>query len=118
MSKEEFNGFLELEEELKEIIEKVENKDKYLEEIAQDFVKDLLKLPKPKSKINRSGYTHLISTFSYAKRRDEIEIGWGKYYGMFVEKGTKTVVAQPHLQPMFEKNFNKYIEKINKKLNL
>ena len=37
-----------------------------LEAGAKEFVDDLLKLPKPISKIRKAGYTHLINCFSYS----------------------------------------------------
>lgn len=106
-----YNELLDLKKELEEISSNALNSYSYLEEGAKAFVKDLLKLPKPKSKIKASGYTHLVDTFAYQKSKyhsGEIEVGWRKYYGMFVEKGTKLMRQQPHLVKTFESHANKY----------
>ena len=109
----EFDGLLDFSKALEEYAMEEEEK------IAQDFVKDLLKLPSPKSKISKSGYTHLISTFSYRKKATEIEIGWGKYYGPMVEKGTiKMISSHPHLVPLWNRNSKRYIESFKKRNNL
>ena len=109
------DGFLELENQLKDIISKDEHIDDVLENLSKDFVNDLLKLTNPMSKIKKSEYTHMVDSFTYNKRNDEYEVGWGKYYGKWVEKGVHynkgkhsiMLKAQPHLQPTFEKNFKK-----------
>ena len=75
---------------------------------AKEFVDDLLKLPKPISKIRKAGYTHLINCFSYRNKKNEIEAGWGKYYGPMVEHGTEKMDAQPHLYPLWDRNKEKY----------
>lgn len=110
-----YEGFSLLEDELKELITKVENTTDILEDVAQDFVKDLLKLPKPISKIRKSGYTHLINTFSCRRNKKEVEVGWGKYYGPMVENGTVSMRAIPHLNPLWNRNKNIYYEKILKR---
>lgn len=108
MSVNRYEGFSELEEELTQLINNVEDTSEILEIGAKEFVKDLLKLPKPISSIRRSGYTHLVDSFSYRKKNNEIEVGWGKYYGRMVEEGTKKNSPHPHLVPLFERNKNKY----------
>lgn len=119
------NGQLLLQKELEELIIKVENPQKILECGAKEFVKDLTKLSKPKSKIRARGYTHLIDCFSYEKSRHikgEIEVLWGKYYGPFVENGTQhgkvKIKSQPHLKPTFTKNENKYYSLMIKNIGL
>jgi HK97 gp10 family phage protein len=81
-----------------------------LEAGAKEFVKDLLKLPKPISKIHAPGYTHLVKTFAYKTyaKTQEIEVGWGKYYGPMVEKGTRKMKANAHLIPLYNTNKKKY----------
>lgn len=111
-------GFLDLETELEELIKKVSSPVDILEIGAKEFTKDLLRLPTPKSKIQKSSYTHLIDSFSYRKTNVDIEVGWGKYYGPMVEEGTKSgfrnghkhpgTTAQPHLKKLWQKNKNKY----------
>lgn len=110
-----FKGFLDLQKELADYVKNVEKPLEILEVGANSFVKDLLKLPKPKSDIIKSGYTHLITTFSYNKTSEDIEIGWGKYYGRMVEEGTKKTKKQSHLKPLFEKNKEKYYQQMIKK---
>ncbi len=116
----EFYGFMDLTKELNKILDSTEQVMTYQEEIASDFVNDLLKLPKPISKIRKSGYTHLIRTFSYRRndKKKDIEVGWGKYYGRFVEVGTSKNRANPHMAPLWNSNEKKYIDKIRKRLNL
>ena len=113
-----FKGFEELQQELFEIIDNVEDPISILEEGAEEFVNDLLKLPKPYSKIHASGYTHLVDTFCYEKKQNEVVVGWGKYYGRILEDGSVKTKAQPHLAPVFEKNKEKYYQTmINKIFN-
>lgn len=113
-----YNGFKELEKEFEGIIAKAEEPEKILEIGVKEFVTDLRKLPKPISKIRKSGYTHLIDTFSYKKNnnRSEIEVGWGKYYGPMVEHGTENMNAKAHLEPCFERNKEKYYNKMIKEI--
>lgn len=113
-----FDGFQDLSDMFKDIIGKVDNVMDVLETGAKQFVNDLLKLPKPISKIKKAGYTHLVNTFSYRKREKEIEAGWGKYYGPILENGTKKMNAQPHLYPLWEKNKEKYYKTMITKLGL
>lgn len=94
------------------MIKKVENPFEILEIGAKGFTNDLLKLPKPYSKIIATGYTHLVDSFAYKKTKNDVEVGWGKYYGPMVEDGTKKMNEQPHLQPTFERNKNKYYQKM------
>ena len=56
--------------------------------------------------------------FVITKKKDEIEVGWGKYYGRMVEEGTKLTMAQPHLVPTFESNKEKYYQKILNEMHL
>ncbi len=116
MSVNEFKGFEELENELSNLLKNIENPIEILEVGAKEFVHDLLKLTKPYSKIRTSGYTHLVDSFAYEIRDDEIEVGWGKYYGSMVEDGTRMTPSQPHLQPMFERNNEKYYKKMIEKI--
>lgn len=88
---------------LNEEIKKIEQVPKNLEKAAKEFTADLNKLSKPYSQIRKSGYTHLVRCFTYQKKKEEIEVGWGKYYGPFVER------TQPHFHPLFEKNKEKYL---------
>lgn len=104
----EFEGFKELVETVNGYIESVDNSMEILEVGANEFTMDLLRLAKPMSKIRKSGYTHLIKSFSYKKKKDEIEVGWGKYYGPMLEHGTQNMNSQPHINPLWNKNKEKY----------
>ena len=113
-----YSGF----EALSEILEKYANKaDNFIDVLevgAKEFVNDLLKLPKPMSKIRKAGYTHLIRSFAYKKRKDEVEVGWGKYYGPMVEHETKKMDENPHVYPLWDKNKEKYYKTMLTKLGL
>ena len=53
------------------------------------------------------------------KKAKEIEIGWGKYYGPMVERGTiKMKSSHPHLVPLWNRNSKRYIESFKKRNNL
>ena len=67
-----YNGFGDLIKELEGYITNVENSDEIIEGGVKEFVKDLKKLTKPISQIKKNGYTHLINTFSYRKKRKRI----------------------------------------------
>lgn len=116
----EFDGFDDLSKQLQDCVEKIEENHllEILEYGAKQFVSDLLKLPKPKSRINANGYTHLVNTFAYRTKGKQIEVGWGKYYGPMVEDGTRRMKAQPHLVKLFENQKEKYYKSMIEKLDL
>lgn len=105
-----FAGFDDLSLLLKDIIDKTSDEKVMaaLQKGADRFVADLDKLSKPYSQIHKAGYTHLIDTFSSRKAKKQVEVGWGKYYGPIVEKGSRLMKANPHMHPVFEKNANHY----------
>lgn len=111
-----FEGFDELAKYLDECSAKMDdaNIERVLETGASQFTDDLLKLPSPISKIKHPGYTHLVNTFSYQKNKGQVEVGWGKYYGRMVESGTNKTKAHSHLNPLFEKNKDKYYTTMTK----
>lgn len=111
-----FKGFDELSRLLKECEITEEDTMQALEAGARAFVADVRKLPKPRSMVRTAGYTHLIDTVTYKRKRKEIEIGWGKYYGPMVENGTIQMKGTPHIKPAFNSNLRKYYETIEKKL--
>ena len=115
-----FDGFQDLANIIEGYIKNAENPIKILLVGAKEFVKDLLKLPKPISKIRKAGYTHLINTFAYREKKDEVEVevGWGKYYGSMVEHGTKNMDEQPHVYPLWNKKKGKYYKTMLTKLGL
>ena len=97
---------------LEKMIKKASDPQKILEKGADAFVKDVRKLPKPFSKIHKSGYTHLIHTIDYVRARGtEVEVGSKtKYYLRFLEPGTYKMGAKPFLRPQYERNKQKYID--------
>lgn len=118
----EFDGFLDLNNCLEDYI-KLSDPQSMLDEeekIAQNFVNDLKKLPRPRSKISKAGYTHLIDTFTYRRTKDDIAVGWGKYYGRMVEDGSVQMKkgGTPHLVPTWNRNSDKYISDFKKRNNL
>lgn len=113
-----YNGFQDLADIIKKYAENTDNVIDILENGANEFVNDLLKLPKPISKIKKAGYTHLVNSFAYKKKKDEIEAGWGKYYGPMVEHGTNKMGANPHVYPLWDKHKEKYYKTMLTKLGL
>ena len=103
---------------MQEYIKNIENPTKILLVGAEEFVKDLSKLTKPMSQIKKSGYTHLIDSFTYRVKKDEVEAGCGKYYGPMVEHGTTKMNKQSHLYPLWNKNKEKYYKLMLAKLGL
>jgi len=113
------SGFTELSDILKEYEIKSENVLDALKAGAEALVTDLLKLPKPRSKISKPTYTHIIDTFSYRVHENkEIEVGWGKYYGHMLERGTVAMLAKPHIRPTWESNRDRYAQIMLKALGL
>lgn len=113
-----YEGFQDLVDILENYAKGADNFIDVLETGAKEFVNDLLKIPKPMSKIRKAGYTHLVRSFAYRKKKDEIEIGWGKYYGPMVEHGTKKMDENPHVYPLWDKNKEKYYKTMLTKLGL
>ena len=113
-----YSGFEAMSEILEKYIDGADNAVDVLEKGAKEFVGDLLKLPKPISKIRKSGYTHLIKCFAYKKKNKEVEAGWGKYYGPMLEHGTVKMNAQEHLYPVWDRNKEKYYKKMLTKLGI
>lgn len=112
------SGFREFDKLLKELADKVstEKMQKAIEEGAKTLVSDIKRLPKPRSEITQGGYTHLLDTVGYKRNRDEIEVGWSKYYGPMLESGTRKMGAQSHLRSTFNKNKDKYYKAMIKEI--
>ena len=110
-----FNAFSKL---LDEYSKKTDEKSvlDVLEYGAGEFVKDLRSLPKPRSQMRTAGYTHILDTMTTRKTDKEVEVGWGKYYGPMLERGTTKMNEQPHLRPTFKKNSKKYYSLMSKRL--
>lgn len=113
-----YDGFQDLADIIEYYAKGTDNFIDVLEVGAKEFVNDLLKLPKPMSKIKKAGYTHLVNSFAYRKNKNEVEIGWGKYYGPMVEHGTNKMDANPHVYPLWDKNKEKYYKTMLTKLGL
>lgn len=101
-------GFAELEKMLSDYMGKVDNVTEILQVGAKSFADDVKRLPKPRSNFSKSGYTHLLDTVMCKKTKNEVEVGWGKYYGPMVEKGTTKMRGTPHFTPTFRRNKEKY----------
>lgn len=113
-----YDAFKDLTDIIDNYIKGAENAMEGIEEGAKEFVNDALKLPKPMSKIKKTGYTHLVRSFAHRKKQTEIEAGWGKYYGPMVEHGTKNMDANPHMYPLWDKNKEKYYKAMLTKLGI
>lgn len=112
----ESDGFDSLEKLLTEYEGATENVMEALETGAAALVSDIRSLPKPRSEITKPGYTHLLDTVTYKKGNEEVEAGWGKYYGPMLEKGTKKMKGVEHIRPTYDRNADKYVEKMKKVL--
>lgn len=113
-----YDGFQDLANIIEHYAKGAENAMIGIEEGAKQFVNDLLKLPKPISKIRKASYTHLINSFAYRDKKTEIETGWGKYYGPMVEHGTVKMDANPHVYPLWDRNKEKYYKTMLTKLGI
>lgn len=118
-----FEGFEELQQLLIEEARKVdkENLKQALLAGATELASDANKLPKPISRINSPGYTHLLSSISARMMQGGAtgaEVGWGKFYGRMVEKGTSKMDPRAHLIPLYERNAKNYYQTIVDKINL
>lgn len=111
-----FAGFDDFSNLLEKYIGKTEKENvmKVLEIGAEELARDVGALPKPRRP--GGGYTHMLDSVTTKRRGEEVEIGWGKYYGPFVERGTKKMNSQPHMRPTFERNKEKYYDKMKKAL--
>lgn len=110
-------------DELSKLIEKMADRAKgkkvleALETGAGQLEKDVRALPKPRSEIRTAGYTHLLDTVTHRTVNDEVEVGWGKYYGPMVERGARTMKkAHPHISTTFERNKKSYYQVMIEKL--
>lgn len=76
---------------------------------------DVHRLPKPRRR--SAGYTHMLDSVAAAPSgKDAVLVSWGRYYGKFVEYGTKKMGAQPHLIPTWERNKDRYYKLMQDKL--
>lgn len=71
------------------------------------LAEDVHRLPKPRRR--GAGYTHMLDSVQAAPSgKDAVLVSWGRYYGKFVEYGTKKMGAQPHLIPTWDQNKDRY----------
>lgn len=112
----EFTGFDDFSDLLEKYIGKTEKENvmKVLEIGAVELARDVRALPRPRRP--GGGYTHMLDSATTKRRGEEVEVGWGKYYGPFVERGTTKMKSQPHMRPTFERNKEKYYDKMKKAL--
>ena len=110
------DGFDELEKEFQAYIQQAspEKTSEIIKAGAEEFVRDLKAMPKPRSKIGGS-HTHLLDVFAMKKDGDGWLVGWGVYYGKFVERGTRKMSARPHMVPFWEQNKDKYHQTMQNK---
>ena len=74
---------------------------------GEALAEDVHRLPKPRRR--GAGYTHMLDSVQAAPSgKDAVLVSWGRYYGKFVEHGTKKMGAQPHLIPTWEQNKDRY----------
>ena len=83
---------------------------------VKEIVRDLRKLPRPRSQITKASHTHLLDSITYERKQKEIVAGWGQYYGPMVENGTVKMKGTPHVKPTFRTNQKKYFETVKNKL--
>lgn len=113
-------GLEDFENEIKRMAERFASEDAALDVMeagVKEFVRDLRRLPKPRSQINKAGYTHLVDTFTWERTETTIKVGWGKYYGPMLEHGTRKMKAQAHLKPLFERNKVNYYRTMIQEFN-
>ena len=108
-----FDEFVKMLEEFKKRTE-VKNVTKVLEIGAKQLTEDVRALPRPRSQINAPGYTHLLDTMTYKVAGEEVEVGWGKYYGPMVENGTTKMNGTEHLRTTFKRNRGKYYKNMQR----
>lgn len=103
---------------LEEYGKKTEQKNviKVLEVGARELAEDVRALPKPRSRVMTPGYTHLLDTVTHETEGNEVVVGWGRYYGPMVEKGTVKMNGVSHLRPTFERNRSRYYKDMQKAL--
>jgi HK97 gp10 family phage protein len=78
------------------------------------LAEDIRKLPRPRRGV--SGVTHMLDTVSAKPNGSVVQVGWGAYYGLFVERGTRKMRAQPHIIPAWSLNKERYYKLMQEKL--
>ena len=100
-------------EKFMDLLEKYEKAadDNHVSEVlmqaGEALADDVHRLPKPRRR--GAGYTHMLDSVTAAPSgKDAVLVSWGRYYGKFVEHGTKKMRAQPHMTPEWERNKERY----------
>ena len=75
---------------------------------------DVRRLPKPRR--SGGGYTHMLDSVHAMAKGAAVQVGWGQYYGYFVEHGTRKMKAQPHLISTWNQNKDRYVDLMRSKL--
>ena len=109
-------AFSTLEKTFAELMKQADDVQGILQVGADEFLKDLKALPSPRSRIGKSGYTHLIDSFAAREEKGDVLIGWGKYYGPIVEGGSVKMSARPHFKPTWRRNADKYYKLMSDKI--
>ena len=93
--------------------------DKHISDVlmvaGETLAVEVHRLPKPRRR--GAGYTHMLDSVAAAPSgKDAVLVSWGRYYGRFVEHGTKKMQAQPHLIPTWEQNKDRFYRMMQDKL--
>ena len=101
-------GFADFDELIKDYLDKVSGEavTEILKVGADALVDDVHALPSPRSA--RGHPTHMLDEISSRVMGEKVEVGWGSYYGLFLENGTRKMGARPHLKPTWESNKERY----------
>ncbi len=112
------DGFDAFSKMLEEFGKKTDQKNvtKVLEIGARELAEDVRALPRPRSRVMTTGYTHLLDTVTYKTEGNEVVVGWGRYYGPMVENGTVKMKGVSHIRPTFERNQGRYYKDMQKAL--
>ena len=89
--------------------------EELLEPAAEAFVRDLRALPRPRSRINSPGRTHMVDSFTHKPEGQGVIVGWGVPYGPYVEHGQHPhggMRAQPHFHRTWTAGQSRYIRQI------
>lgn len=82
---------------------------------ADELAEDVRKLPKPRTAMG-GGHTHMLDSVGTKKNGAAVQVGWGQFYGAFVERGTRKQRAQPHISKTWDQNKDRYYKTMSNKL--
>ena len=111
------SGFADFDELIEDYVKKVDGDavTEILKVGADALVDDVHALPSPRSA--RGHPTHMLDEISSRVMGEKVEVGWGSYYGLFLENGTRKMSARPHLKPTWETNKERYQELMISKIH-